>query len=218
MEQVFDILLGSGMLAGGLWIRSDGGWTIGTSVVLLMTGTCSGKGPTKRTCRLLATAVPWLFFCVLMMAAVFSGDFLADRWYGALGGLLLITLGAASFANGFLRLVHLTLPALTEDPNPNRAGSLVIYGMEDVEFRFYPDVSTGLTELEAVVRGQLFVAVLTDVELTQVERVLVDIEISASSGEPVDLGAAFRAAVGRDPFEPGTRSGHRWNRHRGRAS
>jgi hypothetical protein len=59
----------------------------------------------------------------------------------------------------------------------------------------------GLIELVFVRHGLRHVALFTADELTRAENVLAELP---PDGTPADLSAAYRAAIGRDPFDPGT--------------
>jgi hypothetical protein len=75
-----------------------------------------------------------------------------------------------------------------------------VTGRADVELAVCPR-GDGLIELVFVQRGVRHVAVFTPEELDRVKDVLDDLP---EQGGPVDLSAAYRAVIGRDPFDSAT--------------
>jgi len=75
-----------------------------------------------------------------------------------------------------------------------------VSGRADVELEVRPR-GDGLIDLVFVQRGQRHVAVFTPDELDRAKDVLGDLP---EQGGPVDLSAAYRAVIGRDPFDPAT--------------
>lgn len=142
---------------------------------------------------------PWILGLYFVVAATFFSN--QDNIYLRLlaSTMMLATAGGLGYLL-WTRQIRPRLRPSTEVPETTARGN----GLAGVEMRSAGDgawaISPGVVEWE--VRGRRFVAELSEDELPGFHKVIADLTDALKSGSgPIDVGAAFRAGTGRDPFE-----------------